>query len=134
MLLLLRAMVSDVQMNASTLEVMRTPERRGSASAAAALSTPPPGGGAGAGQGEAKPKMLRRPSLRTAALEPAAAAHAEPMNHVAPPIRRGSGGSASADSLVAEALGDLNKEILLERDKYERLMIQVFIYKYCIFI
>ena len=80
-------MVSDVQMNASTLEVMRTPERRTSSSGAPASAASPPEA--------AKQKLMRRPSLRTTALD-----HTQddpqPQSHV----RRGSGASSSSDSLV----------------------------------
>jgi hypothetical protein len=98
--------VSDVQMNASTLEVLRVPERRGSAAAAVPQKT------------------QRRPSIRASVMNevpsPAPApgsasgpgttgtgngtgngnGSAEPAAH-ATHIRQGSGGSvASSDSLV----------------------------------
>lgn len=102
-------MVSDVQMHASTLEVMRTPDRRGSATASTVADSASP---------EIKQQVMRRPSLRSTAMDQVS------KEEPAPSVRRGSG-SSSSDVLVAEALVDLNKEVLLERDKYERLMIQV---------
>ena len=87
-------------MNASTLEVMRTPERRAStgASNAPAVASPP----------DSKQKVMRRPSLRTTAMDHAVTD--EPQSS-AGHVRRGSGASSS-DSLVVGFLFLLPRHVL----------------------
>lgn len=80
--------MSDIQMNASTLEVMRTPERRTSSTSLGATATTvmsPPDA--------SKQKVMRRPSLRTTAMDQTISTDTHQSAH----IRRD---SSSSDSLV----------------------------------
>lgn len=112
----LRAMVSDIQMNATTTELLRTPDK----------PPPIPDTSSPDGYGETKAGVakVRRPSFRATAIENSEAqAQAQaPVESSAPSIAQRRG-STSQDSLAASN-SDLKREVFLEREKYERLMIQ----------
>jgi hypothetical protein len=88
----LRAMVSDIQMNATTTELLRTPEK------------PPPNSDAASpdshGEAKAASAKVRRPSFRAAVLENSEAQVQAPVESSVPSIAQRRG-STSQDSLAA---------------------------------